>query len=173
MEQSGFFLWHRWLQCPQVGHRRPIAQKCNKHEAFGRGTGAGSGPGLHRGYSAVGLGGLAPAGLCGWLGGLPWRLAVRGGAGPRPLGRGRPPGWQGRSPRPLFTCHLSRVFCIMTAHVKTRHSNFARHCAVDAAHGRSLGRVLSNILRRVCRVPLVQYDVSVKGKEKCGLLRYS
>ena len=36
-------------------------------------------------------------------------------------------------------------------------------CAVDATGGSSLGRFLPNILRRVCRVPLVQHSVSVKG----------
>jgi len=34
-------------------------------------------------------------------------------------------------------------------------------CAVDAAGGRSLGRILPNIQRRVCRVSLVQHSVSV------------
>ena len=37
-------------------------------------------------------------------------------------------------------------------------------CAVAAAGGSSLGRVMSNILQRVCRVALVQHEVSVMKK---------
>jgi hypothetical protein len=36
-------------------------------------------------------------------------------------------------------------------------------CAVAASGECSLGWILPNILRRVCRVPLVQHSVSVKG----------
>jgi hypothetical protein len=35
------------------------------------------------------------------------------------------------------------------------------HCAIGAAGGNSLGRVLFNLLRHFCRVSLVQHDVSM------------
>jgi hypothetical protein len=36
------------------------------------------------------------------------------------------------------------------------------HCAIGAARGSNLGRVLFNLLRHFCRVSLVQHAVSVK-----------
>ena len=91
-------------------------------------------------------------------------MAASGAAGPwpRPFGQGACPlAGKAEALVPPFTCHLSRVFCIMTAHVKTRRSNFARHCAVDAARWCGPGRSLQHVLRNVRWVPLVQYDVSV------------
>ena len=65
---------------------------------------AKNGPGLHWGYSAAGASGA--------------RLAR--------------PGWQGRSPRPLFTCHPIRVFCITGRNGKTRRST---SCPPPHRHG--------------------------------------
>ena len=66
---------------------------------------------------------------CGGLGDLPWPLAVRG------LGLARALGRQGACPLAgkaeaqvlLFTCHLIRVFCIMSAMEKRAAQRLVRH----------------------------------------------
>jgi len=48
--------------------------------------------------------------------------------------------------------------------VSNANQDFSRRgCAVAAAGECSLGRTMLNILRRVCRISLVQHSVSVKG----------
>jgi len=63
----------------------------------------------------------------------------------------------------VISIHLSPDSRILynEAHGKTRRSNFARHCAVDAARGRGPGRFLLHVLRYFRGVPLVQHDVSM------------
>jgi hypothetical protein len=48
-------------------------------------------------------------------------------------------------------------------------SEASSRCAVAAAHGRSLGRVLLYVLRQVRRVSLVQHTMSMSAKLLAGV----
>jgi len=78
-------------------------------------------------------------------------------------GRGNP------SPCSKFACSLIRVTYTMKTTAASaaaravggNDENVVGRNAGDAAGERSVGRIVSNILRRVCRISLVQHDVSV------------